>query len=54
MTFTSQSLKIKWPELTESPIPPSDVVGVRSVTGWLKQVSNNSTHIFAMPTLSFQ
>ena len=37
MTYASQTLRTKWPELVES--SPLDTVGVRSVAGWLKQVS---------------
>lgn len=37
MTFASQTLRTKWPELVES--TTLDTVGVRSVAGWLKQVS---------------
>lgn len=37
MTYASQTLRTKWPELVES--SPLDTVGVRNVAGWLKQVS---------------
>ncbi|XKL59322.1 hypothetical protein PGB90_000338 [Kerria lacca] len=37
MTFASQTLRTKWPELVES--TTLDTVGIRSVAGWLKQAS---------------
>lgn len=42
MTFASQTLRTKWPELVES--TTLDTVGVRSVAGWLKQASLEVRH----------